>query len=128
MYRFLLSRQWVILTLIALVLIPTMIELGFWQLHRHEHRVAQNAEIAKALDAKPVPAERLTSPGHSVTPTERYRRVSAHGTYDTKDEVVGGRRPHTARQEGVDRPTPERPHQRHRQGGVGYKKKKKPNR
>lgn len=91
-YRFLLTRQWVILTLIGLVLIPTMIELGFWQLHRHEHRVAQNAEISKALDAKPVPAERLTSPGHSIADSERYRRVSAHGTYDTKDEVVVRRR------------------------------------
>ncbi|TGB09899.1 SURF1 family protein [Streptomyces sp. MZ04] len=92
MYRFLLSRQWVILTLIALVLIPTMIELGFWQLHRHEHRVAQNALISKALDAKPVPAERLTSPGHAVSHDERYRRVSAKGTYDTEHEVVVRRR------------------------------------
>ncbi|MFG2503710.1 SURF1 family protein [Streptomyces sp. NPDC048441] len=92
MYRFLLTRQWVILTLIGLVLIPTMIELGFWQLHRHEHRVAQNAEISKALDAKPVPAEQLTSPGHSVSKSERYRRVSAQGTYDTKHEVVVRRR------------------------------------
>ncbi|MER5254582.1 SURF1 family protein [Streptomyces sp. NPDC002855] len=92
MYRFLLSRQWVILTLIGLVLIPTMTELGFWQLHRHEHRVAQNAEIAEALDADPVPAERLTSPGHSVKPSERYRRVSAHGTFDTEHEVVVRRR------------------------------------
>lgn len=62
MYRFLLSRQWVILTLIALVLIPTMIELGFWQLHRHEHKVALNKVIGDSLAAKPVPAESLTSP------------------------------------------------------------------
>ena len=68
MYRFLLSRQWVILTLIALVLIPTMIKLGFWQMHRYEHRVAQNQlGLRRRWPPKPVPVERLTSPGARVT-------------------------------------------------------------
>ncbi|MFI2614405.1 SURF1 family protein [Streptomyces sp. NPDC018584] len=92
MYRFLLTRQWVILTLIALVLIPVMVELGFWQLHRHEHRVAQNERISKALAADPVPAEELTSPGHEVPRTDLYRRVSAKGTFDAEHEVVVRRR------------------------------------
>lgn len=60
-YRFLLTRQWLILALLTLVLIPTMVELGFWQLHRHEHRVAQNALISHNLKAKPVPVATLTS-------------------------------------------------------------------
>ncbi|MEI5099834.1 SURF1 family protein [Streptomyces sp. PmtG] len=92
MYRFLLSRQWVILTLIGIVLIPVMIELGFWQLHRHEKRVARNEQIAEALDARPVPAERLTSPGRELPSSAVYRRVTAKGTYDTKHEVVVRRR------------------------------------
>lgn len=61
-YRFLMTRQWLILALLSLVLIPTMIELGFWQLHRHEHKVAQNALISRNLKADPVPVSRLTSP------------------------------------------------------------------
>ncbi|GAA2454826.1 SURF1 family protein [Streptomyces glaucus] len=92
MYRFLLSRQWVILTLVALALIPTMIELGFWQLHRHEHRVALNRVIADSLAAKPVPAESLTSPGAKVERENLYRRVTAKGRFDTADEVVVRRR------------------------------------
>ncbi|WP_030571359.1 SURF1 family cytochrome oxidase biogenesis protein [Streptomyces aureocirculatus] len=92
MYRFLLTRQWVILTLIGLVLIPVMIELGFWQLHRHERRVAHNAKIGRALDAAPVPAERLTSPGRDVPDDAVYRRVTARGTYDPEHEVVVRRR------------------------------------
>ncbi|HEY9370643.1 SURF1 family protein [Streptomyces sp.] len=92
MYRFLLSRQWVILTLVALVLIPVMIELGFWQLHRHERRVAQNALIADNLKAKPVPVETLTSPGHTVPRADYWRRVTATGTFDTAHEVVVRRR------------------------------------
>ncbi|KUL72165.1 MULTISPECIES: SURF1 family protein [unclassified Streptomyces] len=92
MYRFLLSRQWVILTLIALLLIPTMIRLGFWQMHRYEERAARNDLVAAALDAKPVPVERLTSPGHSVTTGQRYRTVTAVGRFDPGHEVVVRRR------------------------------------
>ncbi|WP_329392501.1 SURF1 family cytochrome oxidase biogenesis protein [Streptomyces sp. NBC_01716] len=92
MYRFLLSRQWVILTLLALALIPVMIELGFWQLHRHEHRVAQNTLIADNLKAKPVPVTELTSPGHTVPRADFWRRVEATGTFDTAHEVVVRRR------------------------------------
>ncbi|ORT57512.1 SURF1 family protein [Streptomyces sp. CB03238] len=92
MYRFLLSRQWVILTLIALVLIPVMIELGFWQFHRHEHRVAQNQLIEDNLKAEPVPVTELTSPGHTVPRSDYWRRVTATGTFDTDHEVVVRRR------------------------------------
>jgi cytochrome oxidase assembly protein ShyY1 len=91
-YRFLLSRQWVILTLVALALIPTMIELGFWQLHRHEHKVALNKVIADSLAAMPVPAESLTSPGATVAHKDLYRRVTAKGTFDPAHEVVVRRR------------------------------------
>ncbi|MFE7548957.1 SURF1 family cytochrome oxidase biogenesis protein [Streptomyces gardneri] len=106
MYRFLLSRQWVILTLIALVLVPTMIELGFWQFHRHERRVAQNALIADNLEAKPVPVEELTSPGHTVPRADYWRQVTATGTFDTAHEVVVRRRTSTDDRVGVHVLTP----------------------
>ncbi|MFG2722492.1 SURF1 family protein [Streptomyces sp. NPDC048416] len=92
MYRFLLSRQWVLVTLLALALIPTMIELGFWQLHRHEHKVAQNTLIADNLKAQPLPVTELTSPGHTVPRSDYWRKVSATGTWDTAHEVVVRRR------------------------------------
>ncbi|MCX4551890.1 SURF1 family protein [Streptomyces sp. NBC_01387] len=92
MYRFLLTRQWVILTLVALVLMPTMIKLGFWQLHRHQHKVAQNALIGENLKATPVPVEDLTAPGHTVPHDEYWRQVTATGHFDTADEVVVRRR------------------------------------
>ncbi|MFD9034891.1 SURF1 family protein [Streptomyces sp. NPDC059567] len=100
MYRFLLSRQWVILTLIALVLVPTMVELGFWQFHRHERRVAQNALIAENLEAKPLPIEELTSPGHTVPRADYWRRTTATGTFDTAHEVVVRRRTNADDQQG----------------------------
>ncbi|MEU3713939.1 SURF1 family cytochrome oxidase biogenesis protein [Streptomyces catenulae] len=88
MYRFLLSRQWVILTLVGLVLIPVMVKLGFWQLHRHEHRVAQNQLIDRSLHTKPVPVTELTSPGRPLPRADMWRPVTATGTYDTAHEVV----------------------------------------
>ncbi|MFJ8677035.1 SURF1 family protein [Streptomyces sp. NPDC093589] len=88
MYRFLLSRQWVILTLMGLVLIPVMIKLGFWQFHRHEHKVAQNQLIAASLAARPVPVGELTAPGRTLPEDDMWRTVSATGTYDTRHEVV----------------------------------------
>ena len=91
-YRFLLSRQWVILTLVALLLIPTMIRLGIWQMHRYETRSARNQLVSDALHAEAVPVEKLTSPGHVVTRTERYRTVTATGRFDAAREVVVRRR------------------------------------
>ncbi|GAA2602726.1 MULTISPECIES: SURF1 family cytochrome oxidase biogenesis protein [Streptomyces] len=92
MYRFLLSRQWVILTLLAVLLIPTMIWLGFWQMHRYEERTARNDLVARALEAAPVAAESLTAPGEKITTRERYRTVTAKGRFDTDHEVVVRRR------------------------------------
>ncbi|MFC9847589.1 SURF1 family protein [Streptomyces sp. NPDC060223] len=92
MYRFLLSRQWVILTLVALALIPTMIKLGYWQLHRHEHKVALNTVIADSLAATPVPAESLTAPGQEIKHDDLFRRVTAKGHFDTAHEEVVRRR------------------------------------
>jgi cytochrome oxidase assembly protein ShyY1 len=91
-YRFLLSRQWVILTLVALLLIPTMVWLGFWQLHRHEQRVARNELIATSLDAPAVPMAELTEAGGAVDPDDRYRPVTATGVYDAGGEVLARQR------------------------------------
>lgn len=91
-YRFLLTRQWVMLTLVALVLIPTMIKLGFWQLHRHEHKVALNTVISDSLAAKPVPVETVTEPGRQIRDDDLYRRVTAKGHFDTAHEEVVRRR------------------------------------
>ncbi|MFW6689631.1 SURF1 family protein [Streptomyces sp. MAR4 CNX-425] len=88
MYRFLLSRQWVIVTLVAVLLIPVMIQLGFWQLHRHQDRVARNDLVARNLKAEPVPVERLTREGRAVPREDTWRRVTATGSYEPEQEVV----------------------------------------
>ncbi|MFC4030517.1 SURF1 family protein [Streptomyces polygonati] len=92
MYRFLLSRSWVFLTLLGLAVIPGMVELGNWQLHRHQYRVAGNAIVAAGLKAAPVPVESLARPGAALPRRHLYRTVTAEGRYDTAHEVVARRR------------------------------------
>jgi cytochrome oxidase assembly protein ShyY1 len=105
-YRFLLTRQWVIITIVAIALIPTMIWLGFWQLHRHDHRQALNKVITASLAAKPVPVETLTSVGGSVAHDDLYRRVTAKGHFDTDHELVVRRRTNADDQVGYHVVTP----------------------
>ncbi|PWI43571.1 SURF1 family protein [Streptomyces sp. ICBB 8177] len=88
MYRFLLTRQWVILTLVGLVLMPVMVELGIWQMHRHERENADNSLIAHSLAAPSVPVEKLTSPGAKVPADDNFRTVTATGHYDPAHQVV----------------------------------------
>ncbi|MEU9044029.1 MULTISPECIES: SURF1 family protein [unclassified Kitasatospora] len=89
MYRFLLTRQWLITMLIALLLIPATIKLGFWQLHRHEARVARNELIGKALTAAPVPFDTLSpTAGFAVPRDLTWRAVTATGRYDVAHEFV----------------------------------------
>jgi cytochrome oxidase assembly protein ShyY1 len=87
-YRFLLSRQWVILTLIGLILMPVMVELGIWQMHRHEQEDANNALIRQSLAAPATPVEKLTAPGAHVASQNNFRTVTATGRYDTAHQVV----------------------------------------
>ncbi|MFF7458391.1 SURF1 family protein [Kitasatospora sp. NPDC008115] len=89
MYRFLLSRRWLIALLIALLLIPTTIRLGFWQLHRHEARVDRNELVARSLAAEPVPYDTLSAaPGSAVPKDLTWRPVTATGQYDPAHEFV----------------------------------------
>ena len=77
-YRFLLTRQWVILTLLGLLVMPVMVELGVWQMHRHESEDATNARTAHALAVPSVPLEQLTAPGATVPAADNFRRVTAY--------------------------------------------------
>ncbi|RKE21809.1 SURF1 family protein [Streptomyces sp. TLI_171] len=87
-YRFLLSARWAVIALVALLLIPTMVRLGFWQYHRHEARVARNELVARNLGSPPVAFDSLSAPGWSVPTGQVWRTVTAQGHYDTGHEVV----------------------------------------
>ncbi|NYI03318.1 SURF1 family cytochrome oxidase biogenesis protein [Allostreptomyces psammosilenae] len=91
MYRFLLSRRWLVFHLVAVLLIPSFIQLGIWQYHRHEQRVARNELLSANLEATPLPVAELAGDGE-VADGERWRSVTATGRYDREHEVVARHR------------------------------------
>jgi cytochrome oxidase assembly protein ShyY1 len=86
--RILLTRRWVILTLVFFVLIPAMYWLGVWQFHRYQQTNQSNRSISQNLAATPMPMEALSAPGRAVPAGETYRRVSATGHWDPAHEFV----------------------------------------
>lgn len=80
MYRFALRPRWIASHLIAVVSVLILVNLGMWQLRRHDERVERNA-VVEARIALPVQAvEELLADGAS--PDElRFRGASATGRY-----------------------------------------------
>jgi len=87
MYRFLLTRRWIVLQLLLVVFVFVFVEAGFWQLRRLDekrrvaHQLIQHGAIAEA------PLDEVLTPGarpHDIV----YRRVRITGRYDVAQEVV----------------------------------------
>jgi cytochrome oxidase assembly protein ShyY1 len=90
--RVLLTRRWILLTLLFVVLILIMGRLGLWQYHRYQQTKRSNHRISLAVHAKPVPMQALTHPGANLPGNERYRPVTATGHYDPAHQFVVRRR------------------------------------
>lgn len=88
MFRFVLRPSWVALLLLTVLLAVGFVGLGRWQLDRLDQRRAQNALIAAARDAGPVPVTEVLAGGQPVPRAAVWRRVTATGTYDADDEVL----------------------------------------
>lgn len=93
MYGFLLTPRWLVLHLVVVALAVLFINLGLWQLRRHDQRVEHNDLIASRVAADPEPYERLTrrydlaAPAHLDT-AAAYRRTRLTGRFDTANEVL----------------------------------------
>ncbi|MGK4578508.1 SURF1 family cytochrome oxidase biogenesis protein [Kitasatospora sp. HPMI-4] len=88
LFRILLTRRWLVLTLVFFAIIPVMVLLGRWQYHRYEQTNRQNAVTAAAMKAPPVAMDVISHPGRTVPGTQTYRPVTATGRYDPSDEFV----------------------------------------
>jgi cytochrome oxidase assembly protein ShyY1 len=86
--RILLTRRWVILSLVFFLLIPVMYWLGTWQFHRYQQTNHSNAQMSANLHAAPTPMVQLSRPGGTVPASETYRKVSAVGRYDGAHSFV----------------------------------------
>jgi cytochrome oxidase assembly protein ShyY1 len=91
-YRFLLTPRWIAMLLLVVVLIPIMVKLGFWQFHRHEHKVAHNDLISANIKRKPVSADEILAVGAKLSADLQWRQVTATGVYDTDHQVLARQR------------------------------------
>jgi cytochrome oxidase assembly protein ShyY1 len=88
-YRFVFSWRWIRLhVLIWLILIPAFIGLGMWQQSRYHERSAENRVLSAAIHGTPVPLDSLDAVGATVPRSERWKQVSASGTYDTAHQYL----------------------------------------
>ncbi|WP_219462487.1 SURF1 family cytochrome oxidase biogenesis protein [Nonomuraea rhizosphaerae] len=90
MYRFLLTPRWIGLHIVVLLVIPAFVFLGRWQFGRFEERSANSTQVTANLSAAPVPIGTLADDG--VTEADRFRSVTATGTYDAGHALVVRRR------------------------------------
>ncbi len=93
MYRFLLTRRWLGLLLVAVLVATACVFLGRWQLHRLGERHARNALLERNLDTPPVAAERLLAVRSDLAPGAQFRRVRVVGRYDAGEQLLVRTRP-----------------------------------
>lgn len=92
MYWFLLKPRWILSHIFIIVVVVTMVNLGFWQLVRLDERKTQNAEVTAAMREPEVPITSLLSDGTASTPDQidaaTYRAVFLSGTYRVDEQVL----------------------------------------
>jgi cytochrome oxidase assembly protein ShyY1 len=81
-YRFLLSRRWLSLMLVALLAVPACVALGQWQLDRLHRAQARNHRLEANSGATPVELASLTTVGGQIGPDRQWRAVLVKGHYD----------------------------------------------
>ncbi|HSA53074.1 MAG TPA: SURF1 family protein [Yinghuangia sp.] len=88
MYRFLLTPRWLALNLLVVLLIPVMVKLGFWQLHRYEAKAERNERVSENRGRDAVPAGDLFAVGRDLPSADQWRKATATGRYDQAHEFL----------------------------------------
>ncbi len=87
--RFLLRPRWLLSHLLVVLLVVTMVALGFWQLRRLDEKRERNALIESRTEQPVVPVEDILDPaGDTGVGDARFRKVTATGTYDDDATVL----------------------------------------
>jgi cytochrome oxidase assembly protein ShyY1 len=87
-YRFLLSRRWLGLLLVVIVVTIACYELGRWQFHRYDERHQHNVVTRENLRSDPVRVDEVMSTTAAPDDDDEWRRVKATGTYDVEHQIV----------------------------------------
>ena len=76
------ARLWP--TLATLLVLPVLVSLGFWQLHRAQEKRLLQAEFDRRQNEAPAPLELSREPVGQM----RFRRVVIHGYYEPKYQIL----------------------------------------
>jgi cytochrome oxidase assembly protein ShyY1 len=87
-YRFLLTRRWVGLLLVALCVATACVFLGRWQIHRLEYKMSRNHLVSGNAHAQPVPPSRFIEVNRGPDDAHQWRRVRASGHYDAAHTLL----------------------------------------
>jgi surfeit locus 1 family protein len=91
-YRFLLKPRWILSHIFVLVVVVTMINLGFWQLRRLDEKRSSNAEVTAAMHKPAEALDELLPAGAATTPEDiksvEYRSVIVTGIYRPDEQVL----------------------------------------
>jgi cytochrome oxidase assembly protein ShyY1 len=86
--RFLVTRRWILLLVLVLAMAYACLLLGRWQWHRLEGKKSDNAVIRANEKAAPTPVEQVLRRGQNPPDDDRYKVVSASGTYDPSKTIL----------------------------------------
>jgi surfeit locus 1 family protein len=86
MFRALISRRWMLATILVLVATAVMIRLGIWQLDRLVQRRAFNAHVSSQLVLSTLNLN-IDSLNENLVAME-YREVTVSGEYDFEQEII----------------------------------------
>ena len=92
-YRFLLTRRWLGLLAVAIVVAASCVLLGRWQLHRLEYKHHRNELVSRNIAATPVLPGRLLSVDRGPDAADQWRRVRTTGRYDPDHTLLVRNRP-----------------------------------
>lgn len=87
-FRFLLSRRWVLFGLFVAVMGVACWRLGVWQFDRLEERLADNEIIERNIDAEPVEATAVMSSEEDLPASQQWRAVRMQGEYADDAQVL----------------------------------------
>lgn len=79
MFKFALRPWWIVSHLMVIAIAVLFVNLGFWQLRRHDERADRNAAVIARTEAPPIDIADLVDDGDPAG--LRYRRTTASGTY-----------------------------------------------
>jgi len=82
----LLSRRWILTTLLAIIAVGVLVRLGTWQLDRLAQRRVGNARVIAQQQAEPLSLDGTTLDADLLN--MEYRTVNVTGKYDFTQQVV----------------------------------------